>query len=174
MNNHKSNMHPQDILILLKMISLGNHEWYHHTLAKEIGISQSEVSHSLTRSQIAGLVDSSRKKVRRLALLEFLLHGIRYVFPQQPGPIVRGIPTSHSAPPLQKYFGDSEAYVWPSTHGKVRGQAITPLYPSVIGAIEKDEKLYQLLALVDAMRVGKSREKELAKTALEAVLLNGE
>lgn len=174
MKNFKSNMHPQDILILLKIISLGKREWFHHTLAEDVGISQSEVSQSLNRSRTAGLIDASRKKVMKMGLLEFLLHGIRYVFPQQAGAIVRGFPTSHSAPPLNKFFSDSEAYVWPSAKGKVRGQAITPLYPSVLEAVQKDEKLYELLALVDAMRVGKAREKELAAKELEKIILNGE
>ena len=172
MKYRKSNMHPQDILILLKIVALGDREWFHHTLASDIGLSQSEVSQSLNRSLFAGLIDTKRKKVMRLALYEFIAYGIRYVFPEQPGAMVRGIPTSHSALPLKNHFSDVEVYVWPSANGKVRGQAITPLYPSALFAAEKDEKLYELLALVDAMRVGRAREKELAVKALEKVLLN--
>ena len=166
-------MRPQDILILLKIVSLGEKEWHHHTLAADIGISQSEVTQSLNRSLYAGLIDASRKKVMRMALLEFLQCGIAYVFPQQPGAIVRGIATAHSAPPLNKIIQSSEAYVWPSAKGKERGQAIAPLYPSVIEATQRDHKFYELLALVDALRVGKAREKELAKKELEKRLLNG-
>jgi len=171
MKYRKYSMHSQDILILLKIIAIGDKEWYHHTLADEIGLSQSEVSQSLNRSLFAGLIDAKRKNVMKLALCEFLKHGIKYVFPEQPGAIVRGMPTSHSASPLNKHFTDSEAYVWPTANGKIRGQAITPLYPSAVFAAEKDQKLYELLTLVDALRVGKAREKEMASNEIEKIML---
>lgn len=162
-------MRSQDILILLKIVSLGEQEWFHHTLAQDLGISQSEVSQSLNRSRYAGLIDDTRKNVMRMALLDFLKSGIRYVFPQKPGALVRGVPTAHSAPPLNQIIQskDDDQYVWPSAKGHMRGQAIEPLYPSVLAAIKKDEALYELLALVDAIRVGKVREQELAKKELE-------
>ncbi|MGZ4054009.1 MAG: hypothetical protein ACXVDZ_14430 [Bacteroidia bacterium] len=173
MKQPQINIRPQDVLVLLKIVALGDKEWFHHTLANDIGISQSEVSQSLNRSRYAGLIDDSRKKVMRMALLEFLLYGIRYAFPQQPGAIVRGIPTAHSAPPLSSVIVSSDNYVWPSGIGKIRGQAIAPLYPSVVEAIKNDEKLYELLALVDAMRVGRAREREIAKVELEKRIIHG-
>lgn len=174
MKQIQQNMRPQDVVILLKIVALGDKEWFHHSLANEIGISQSEVSQSLNRSMEAGLIDQSRKRVMRLALMEFLQYGIRYVFPQKPGALVRGIPTAHSAAPLKSIIVSEENYVWPSALGTVRGQAIVPLYPSVLNAIKNDEKLYELLALVDALRVGRVREKELAKIELEKRILHGE
>lgn len=173
MKQAQVNIRPQDVLVLLKIVALGDKEWFHHTLANDIGISQSEVSQSLNRSRYAGLIDDSRKKVMRMALLEFLVYGIRYVFPQQPGAIVRGIPTAHSGPPLNSIIVSSDNYVWPSGGGKIRGQAIVPLYPSVVEAIKNDKVLYELLALVDAIRVGRAREREIAKKELEKILLSG-
>ncbi|MGK7393296.1 MAG: hypothetical protein ACNS62_01945 [Candidatus Cyclobacteriaceae bacterium M3_2C_046] len=99
--------------------------------------------------------------------MEFLQYGLRYVFPVQPGPVVRGIPTAHSAPPLDKQINSSEHYVWPYSKGNIRGQSILPLYPSIPQAALKDEKLYELLALVDTLRVGRAREKELAVDELK-------
>jgi hypothetical protein len=32
---------------------------------------------------------------------EFLIHGLKYVFPAYPGALVRGVPTAHSAEPLK-------------------------------------------------------------------------
>ncbi len=167
MKQNQPNMRPQDIVVLLKIIAIGDNEWLHHTLAQDLGISQSEVSQSLNRSRYAGLIDDSRKNIMRMALLEFLQSGLRYVFPAKPGALVRGVPTAHSASPLNKIIQSDEDYVWPSANGQSRGQAITPLYPSVLDAIKKDATLYELLALVDAIRVGKAREKELAKKELE-------
>jgi hypothetical protein len=155
-------MRPQDILVLLKIVALGDQPWYHHNLADALFMSQSEVSLSLSRSRYAGLIDGTRKKVMSLALMELLQYGIRYVFPQQPGPVVRGVPTAHSAPPLKDLISSNEQYVWPAATGSDRGQSIIPIYPSVPNAVKLDEILYSMLVLLDAIRVGKAREREMA------------
>lgn len=165
-------MSPQDIVVLLKIIAYGNASWFQEQLAEALQISQSEISKSLARSKFAGLIDASGKKVFKMALLEFLQYGIRYVFPERPGALVRGIATAHSAAPLNTIIVSEEPYVWPSGKGNLRGQAIIPLYPSVINAVHNDEKLYELLALVDALRVGKAREKDLAIKELQSRILD--
>ena len=81
--------------------------------------------------------------------------------------MVRGIPTAHSALPLNKEIQSNESYVWSYAEGKVRGQSIEPLHKSVPVASLKDKKLYELLALTDALRVGKVREKNIAMEELE-------
>lgn len=172
MTQLKYTLKPQDIVILLKIIALGDASWYHHTIAEDLNMSQSEVSQSLNRSKYAGLIDSSKKKVNKLAFTELLLHGISYVFPQQPGPIVRGLLTAHSAQPLNEIINSNENYVWPYAKGLDRGQAIEPLYNTAVQASLKDQNLYELLTLVDAIRVGRTREKELAKTELKKRLLH--
>lgn len=174
MSTQKNNMKPQDIVILFKIISLGELPWTQVTLAESLFMSQSEISQSLVRSKYSGLLDPSGKKVRRMALMEFLQHGIRYVFPQQPGSIVRGFATAHSALPLSTYIKSEEPYVWPTGRGAERGQSIAPLYPSVIKAAQADARLYHLLTLVDALRVGKAREIELAVEMLQKRILHGE
>ncbi|HRH01360.1 MAG TPA: hypothetical protein PLN13_03060 [Bacteroidia bacterium] len=166
-------MKPQDILILLKIIALNSENWQQKPLADSLKMSQSEVSQSLVRSQYAGLIAQNTKQVMRLALIDFLQYGISYVFPQRPGALVRGIPTAHSAFPLSEKIVSNEPYVWPSSKGKIRGQAINPLYSSVPEAVERDEKLYQLLALTDAVRVGRAREKEMALNELRKRIVNG-
>ncbi|GGG05683.1 MarR family transcriptional regulator [Pontibacter amylolyticus] len=166
-------MRPQDIAILLAIIAKGEEPWMMKDIAVELGISASEVSESLNRSYVAGLIDKPKRKVMRQALLEFLIHGLRYVFPQEPGAIVRGVPTAISTAPLDKLIMSNEKLVWPYAKGTVRGQSIEPLYPSVVEACVKNSELHELLALVDALRVGKVRERELAKVELEKRILNG-
>lgn len=168
----KKNLKPQDILILLKIIALGEKSWFHHTIAQELGMSQSEVSQSLNRTKYAGLIDDARKKVNKIAFNEFLIHGVAYAFPQQPGALVRGMLTGHSAEPLNKIIQATDKYVWPNAKGLDRGQAIEPLYPTAVEASLKDNSLYELLTLVDAIRVGRVREKEMAKRELEKRILN--
>jgi hypothetical protein len=160
-------MKPQDIVILLKIVIIGNDNWQQKPLAEALGMSQSEVSQSVARSQFAGLLFGNGKQVMKSALLEFLQFGLAYVFPQKPGAVVRGIATAHAASPLKESIDSTESYVWPYAKGTQRGQAIVPLYPSVPEAALKDPKLYELLALTDALRVGKVREKALAKEELK-------
>ena len=74
-------------------------------LSFELNISASEISESINRSKIAGLIGPNKKSLMRLALMDFLEFGIRYVYPQKPGAIVRGIPTAHSASPLNNTIG---------------------------------------------------------------------
>ena len=164
-----SGMRPQDILILLKLVCLKNTSWRYSDIAQSLNMSQSEVFDSLERSRIAGLVNAEKRNIFRSAFFEFLIYGLKYVFPAEPGPLCRGIPTSHSAPPLasQIIASDNDNYVWPTSDGTTRGQSIRPLYPTVPLAAKKDPELYELLALVDALRVGRTRERKLAREQLE-------
>jgi len=155
-------MRPQDVVILLKIASTQKNSWMAKDIATDLHISNSEVSESLNRSKMAGLLDSSKKKLMNQAFLEFVEHGLKYVFPAIPGSIVRGMPTAHSALPLENLIQSSEDFVWPDARGISRGQSIEPLHPGVVQAAKKDNLLYGLLALTDAIRVGKSREKKLA------------
>lgn len=162
-----SGMRPHDIVILLKIAARGNREWLMKDLSYELGISASEVSESLNRSVFAGLLFPDKKKLMKLALLDFLEFGLRYVYPQKPGALVRGIPTAHSAPPLNNVIVSKEPFVWPYGEGNVRGQAIEPLHPKVPEACLKDAEFYQLMALCDSLRVGKVREKNIANEELK-------
>ncbi len=164
-------MRPQDIVVLLKISAKGSDKWQMKDIASELGISSSEVSESLHRSKIAGLIAADKKKLMKASLIEFLKYGLKYVYPQKPGALVRGMPTAHSYSPLKAMIRGKEAYVWSWADGKVRGQSIQPLIPSVPKACSKDKKLYELLALTDALRVGKTREQSLAIEELEKRIL---
>lgn len=162
-------MRPQDVLILLKLVALGDRPWRYVDLSKSLHISQSEVAEGLHRNMQARLVGPDKRVLLRSSLMEFLTHGLKYVFPIEPGAITWGMPTAHSAAPLaEEIVGEGEQYVWPSEEvGTCRGQAIAPLYPSAIPAAQEDGALYALLALVDALRVGRAREQKLAIEALK-------
>jgi len=51
---------------------------------------------------------------------------------------------------------------WPDPMGETRGSSFSPLYKSVPKAARNDKALYELLVLVDAIRGGRARERELA------------
>lgn len=159
---------PQDIVLLLKLVASKGREWRQVNLAQELGLSQFEVSMALERAKNSGLLDPSKKRLMRAALEEFLLHGLKYVYPAQPGAMCRGLPTSHSAAPLSgRIVSNEDSYVWPFADGEVRGQAIEPLYESVPFAAKRDPELHELLALVDALRVGRARERQIAAEELK-------
>jgi len=163
-------MRPHDIVILLKIASKEQQDWYMKDLAHELGISSSEVSESIHRSVVAGLLGSDKKNLNKLALLDFLKSGLRYVYPQQPGALVRGLQTAHSAMPLNAKIMSDEQYVWPYAKGDKRGQSIEPLHPNLPDACLRDSKFYELIALADAIRVGKVREQNLAFELLKEKL----
>ena len=160
---------PQDIVALLKVHSWQSSDWTYGGLASSLGMSASEVHAALKRCEVSGLYNGDNRRISKHALLEFLVHGLKYVFPVQPGPISRGLPTAHSAEPLKSLLvvDPSDAYVWPDPTGKVRGQSIEPLYRSVPLAAKNDPELYVLLSLTDALRVGRVREQRLATRELE-------
>ena len=172
MKQFQYSMKPQDVVILLKIIALDTDNWQQKPLSDALKMSQSEVSQSVARSKFAGLLDVNGKKVMRLAFFDFLQFGLTYVFPQKPGPVVRGLPTAHSAAPLNSLIVSEELYVWPWAKGKIRGHGIVPLYSSVPDAAAKDVKLYEMLALTDALRIGRAREKDLAIIELKKRILH--
>lgn len=106
----------------------------------------------------------------RSNLKEFLIHGVKYAFPVHRGGLVRGVPTAHAAPPLKQQIAESSEPppVWPDPEGNVRGLEFSPLYKNVPAAARRDSNLYELLALVDAIRDGRAREREIAIRELTA------
>lgn len=172
MKQQQPTMRPQDIVVLLKIILFEDKSWNQLNLSEELYLSQSEISQSISRSKYAGLLDPKGRHVRRLALMNFLNYGVEFVFPQQPGAVVRGFPTAHSVPPLTDTIQSGENYVWPTGKGTLKGQSIVPLYPGVIDACRIDSRLHEVLALVDAIRVGRAREKEIAVNELKNRILN--
>ena len=163
-----SGMRPQDILVLLKIVSIHNQKWRNIDIANALQVSPSEVSEALNRCRIAGLIDSKKRSVHANSFKEFLIYGLKYVFPVEPGAMVKGIPTAHSAPPVNEQISSGgDVYVWPYAKGTQRGQAIEPLYKTLPAIIQEDKMFYELMAIVDTLRVGRAREVKIAIDELE-------
>jgi hypothetical protein len=165
-------MRPQDVVVLLKILTLPYNTWQNKDLADSLGISQSEVTESLNRSDLARLFNKSIRKPNRNNLYDFLVHGLPYVFPQLPGTLVRGIPTAHSHAAFTSKFNSEIQYVWPYPKGETMGLSIEPFYRNQVNAALNDKDLYLLLACLDVMRVGKVREKEYAIDMLKNKILH--
>jgi len=109
-----------------------------------------------------------QERINVTGVVEFLVHGLKYVFPPHRGGMTRGIATSYAAAPLNGFIarGEEPIPVWPFAEGKERGVELEPLYPTVPFAASRDPALYELLALADALREGRARERKIAEEQL--------
>jgi len=165
---------PQDIIVALK-ICLSGMDGSFAARASELGLSASEVHAACSRLTEARLLDPDTRKIRRKAFLAFLVHGVPFAFPAQPREVTRGVPTAWAAPVMAGKVATDETVVpvWPDPDGLRQGVAIEPLYRSVPFAAKNDPALYDLLALVDALRIGRARERAIAERELQRRLSHG-
>lgn len=148
-------------------------------LAAETGISKSQISLSLQRMIDVGLAKRDRKlgipQTNISLLLDFLISGLRFVFPARARELTRGIRTSFSAPVLEgKLMSAGELpMVWPDAKGSTKGLSVEPLFKSATLAIRRDPEMYAMLALIDAIRLGQPRERNLAISLLQKRMETG-
>jgi len=170
---------PQDILVLLKLVALRKEIWSYQTLSFSIGISVSQLHASVKRCKELNLARQEGKEIipNVYNLEELIVHGLKYMFAVKRGGLTRGIPTSYAAPPLSKELVASKNEhlpVWPDPEGEIRGFSFSPIYKYAPEAAKKDKKLYELLALVDAIRGEGPREKKLAIRDLKSRLYSNQ
>lgn len=162
---------PQDLAVTLKYIlNQDDYPTLEH-VAHNLGMTTSNVHLSVQRSIQAKLLEQQSTRIIkpiRSHILEFLTHGARYVFYPKHGGMTRGTPTAHAAPPLNQIINqDNTPPVWADANGNAYGTSLEPLWKNAPYAAQQDPKLYELLALVDALRDGKIRERKLATEYLE-------
>jgi hypothetical protein len=174
--NQQVTLKPQDLVVLLKLACAPKQSFTYASLAKTLFISSSEAHASLARARLAQLAGTHEQEgsisLLREPFRELLLHGARFVFPPIIGPLVRGMPTAQGSPALQDLLVSTNEPppVWPYSKGISRGMALHPLYPTVPRAAEKDPQLYRALALFDALRAGRARERDFAMNELNLLL----
>ncbi len=157
---------PQDILVLLKLLTLKKQPWSYAWLGVQLGMSPSQLHSSVKRIQKSQLAvkrgDTVVPNLRNLE--EFIVHGLKYVFVPEKGEITRGMPTAHAAPFLAEHFQPSNELppVWPDKDGNVRGESFSPIYKLAPRAAQLDDELYELLTIIDAIRGGRARERKIA------------
>lgn len=173
--NKQIALKPQDLVVVSKLACHRDRSFTYSQLAIDLDISASEVHACVRRATLARLVtvdDGGVLRVVRLAFLEFAQHGARYAFPPIWGSPARGMTTGYAAPPLRELIVQSGELppVWPDPEGQTRGITLLPLYATVPFAASRDKLLYECLALLDALRAGAARERELAADLLQARL----
>lgn len=171
-------LRPQDLLVLFKVAAHPGRRWTYAGLGEALSMSASEVHASVKRSVAAGLATMHGRGdwlPLRPALLEFAVHGVRYVWPALAGAVKRGVPTSFGAEPLAGHVNASgdAAPVWAHPQGQTKGPSLSPIYRTAPQAALADPALHRLLALQDALRAGRARERSLAASLMEKELDGG-
>lgn len=170
MSSDLVSLKPLDVVIALKIVTLGREPWTISDIASSLRISKASASMALHRLEHCNLYKVKRRVVIVEALKDFLIYGIRCVYPAQRGGIVRGFPTSIAALPMSTHM-DVAALSWPpvwkSIKGSKQGYEIVPLFQNVEFIIA-DKPLYEFLALVDVLREGPPRERKIAIDELES------
>jgi hypothetical protein len=151
-----------DIVVLLTLLRQGNGEWTIRSLAEQLHMPPAAVQRSLARLGRTPVFDAATRRVSASASNELLAHALPYIAPASLGAPVRGMPTAWGAPPLAGEVSGDEAPVWPDRRGTARGPGLAPLHAGVPQLARADPEMYELLALVDALRVGRARERRLA------------
>ncbi|MGE8409345.1 MAG: hypothetical protein ACN6QH_20160 [Pseudomonas sp.] len=145
-------------------------------LELQTGISKTQINLSLKHCMEIGLARTDRKlgvpRANTKALFEFIVYGLKYVFPARAGELTRGIATGFAAPVLDKSLISAGEHVpvWPYARGNTLGLKVDPLFKTATYAARRDPEMYALLALVDAIRLGQPRERNLATQLLQGCL----
>ncbi len=160
-------LRPFDVAVALRLLLVPEERY--EPLAEALVTSTSAVHRAVARLQLSGLCRSGARTVSRPAFREFVLHGVRYAFPAVHGPERTGLPTAWAHPGVAGLFADGDAprpLVWASDRGTAIGESLVPLFPNLPAVATRDARMYELLALVDAVRAGGSRERRIAGEVL--------
>jgi hypothetical protein len=156
---------PGDIYVLAGLVTHDG-DWTYRQLAADLHVPHAVVQRALARAGEADLYSESRRSVHLPHFEEFALHGMRFVAPAHVGPIVAGVPAAWAAPPMAELIrssGDEPPVVWPAARrGTTRGQALEPLHPAAVEAVEDNQRLRELLSLLDSLRAGDVRVRRVA------------
>ncbi len=164
---------PVDILVVLGLLRQPTTTWTVRSLAADVRVPPASVQRSLERLAVTPVFGAGRRRLSVAACEELLTHALGYIAPVSLGAETRGVPTAWAAQPLlDRLVQSGSPPVWPDPHGEVRGVALEPLHPAALEVARTDPDMYELLALVDGLRVGDARTRHLAATELHERVLD--
>lgn len=153
-----------DIYVLTGLLAQ-DEEWSYRSLAERLAVPHPVIQRALERAKSADLYLADRRQVHLPHFEEFALHALRFVAPAPLGSVVAGVPAAWAAEPMAhaiRSSADELPPVWPFARGRVRGQAIEPLHRAAPEAVDGWPELGEILALLDSMRAGDARVREVA------------
>jgi DNA-binding MarR family transcriptional regulator len=164
---------PSDIYVLAGSLSDEGRKPTLRELARELHVDHTLVHRALKRAEEAGLYRSASKQVNRANFEELMTHAARFIAPAALGELTRGTPAAWAAKPIAQRIrqdGDEPPPVWPDADGIVRGQALRPLHPAAVRASQESSELSDLLAIIDSLRAGDVRVRQVAAEELHSAL----
>lgn len=164
-----------DIYVLTGLIAWESGEWTLRELADGLMVDHTLVHRALKRAESVGLYSSATRRVNLPNLEELLIHASRFVLPAKLGEVTVGVPSAWAAKPIVNFIHESDTNlppVWPTADGDVRGQALAPLHPSAPLAINRIPRLGDLLSIVDSLRAGDIRIRDVATKAIREYFLD--
>lgn len=162
-------LRPGDIVVALQLALMPAAQF--KQIAESTAISAGECHNAVRRLRLSSLILADERRPLRDSLHDFLVHGAPYAFPPVSGPAVLGVPTAHTSPAFNGIIESPDGYVWPHADGTVRGDSLVPLYAGAPSLPRRNRELYELLAIVDALRVGTTRVRKVAAELLHTRLV---
>lgn len=162
-------MQPPDLLPLLALLRhTPDTSWTVRSLARELHLPPAAVQRSLARLSETPVYDAARRRVSRSAAMDLLEHALPFLTPTRLGGPTRGVRTAWAAPVFSGRLAptDDPPPVWPSPEGESRGLAVDPLHPAVVALATDDPWMYDMLAIVDGIRLGDARVRGIARELL--------
>jgi hypothetical protein len=162
-----------DLVVLLGLLRHSAGDWTVRSLADELHLPPATVQRALERLAVVRVFDAGPRRANVGACEELFVHALRFVAPAVVGGETRGLPTAWAAPPLVGHLAGNDDLppVWPDPLGEVRGLEVQPLHPRIVSLAQADAEMYELLALVDGLRVGDARVRALAIRLLREWIL---
>jgi hypothetical protein len=166
-----------DIYIVAGVISSDRGSWTLRGLAATLHVEHTLVHRALKRAEIAGLYTTNTRRVHLANFEELMIHAARFIAPGRLGELVPGVPAAWAAEPISEFIHQAQSElppVWPYALGALRGQALEPLHPAAVQASQDVPELARLLSIIDSLRAGDVRVREVAATALRDTLRQAE
>jgi hypothetical protein len=165
-------LRPGDIAVLLRLAKADPYAPISE-LAAGVALTAAQVYQALKRAEAGFLVQlgsqrgraPQKKVLNRRPLLSLLQHAVRHVYPARLGGETVGVASFSAFAPT--VFEPGLQPVWPYGNGGDRGLEIEPLYRQAPRAALADPEFHRALAAVDALRVGRARERQWGLRELE-------
>lgn len=163
---------PSDVYVLTGLLAQVD-GWTYRSLAGSLRVAHPVVQRALSRSGEAGLYVPERREVNLPSFEEFAVHALRFVAPERLGTVVPGVPAAWATEPVSSAIrtaGEDLPPVWPYARGRVRGQALEPLHPAAVRAVEGRPRLGEYLSVLDSLRAGDTRVRQVSAELLGRML----
>jgi hypothetical protein len=164
---------PTDLYVLIGVLASGREAAPLRDLAGQLSLDHTVVRRALNNAESAGLYRAETRHVNLPGFEDLAAHAARFVAPAPLGALSAGVPAAWGAEPISRLVrqaADEPLPVWPSARGRVRGQAIAPLHPSAVEAAARNPRVSALLSILDSLRAGDVRVREVAAAELRREL----